>query len=125
MPLSEHEQRVLEQLERQLSSDDPKRASVLHGRSPRRARGWALGVIGALAGLGMLVGGVAAGWVWLGVLGFVTMFLAVLLAFSAPRARGPQGVVGKDGRPMPRPTAKASLLTRLEERWERRRDEQR
>ena len=39
MPLSEHEQRLLEQMERQLYADDPKLASTLRGsgRSPALA----------------------------------------------------------------------------------------
>lgn len=126
MPLSEHEQRVLEQLERQLTSDDPKLASALHGRASSPVRTWLLAGLGGLAGLGMLLGGVAGGLPWLGVLGFATMLGSVLLAVSKPRRRGPKGVVAEDGSTTPkRGASRTGFLTRLEERWERRRREQR
>ena len=35
MPLSEHEQRLLEQMERALYAEDPKFASSLRGKDPR------------------------------------------------------------------------------------------
>src|SRR5450756_1084873 len=41
MPLSEYEQRVLEQMERQLSSDDPKLVHALQG-APTGMRRWLL-----------------------------------------------------------------------------------
>lgn len=126
MPLSEYEQRVLEQMERQLTSDDPKLASTLHGRAPSPLRRWILAGAGFLAGLALLVAGAAASLAWLGVLGFVAMFVSVLLAFSGPR-RGPVGVVGADGTVRPKTgrggKQKQSFLSRFEERWERRRQQ--
>lgn len=126
MPLSEYEQRVLEQMERQLTSDDPKLASTLHGRAPSPLRRWILAGAGFLAGLAVLVAGAAASLAWLGVLGFVAMFVSVLLAFSGPR-RGPVGVVGADGTVRSAATSggkqKRGLLSRLEDRWERRRQQ--
>ncbi len=120
MPLSEYEQRVLEQMERQLRSDDPKLASTLHGHRSNPVRIWLIGAVGALVGLGMLIGGVASGLPWLGWVGFAAMFGAVLLVLSAPRKRAPQEGAGTAG---PAPKKKASLLSRFEERWERRRDQ--
>ena len=61
MPLSDHEQRMLDQIESALYAEDPKFASSVRGgglRAPtarRRLQGAALFVIG----LGMLVSGVA------------------------------------------------------------------
>ena len=52
MPLSDHEQRLLEQLERALQDEDPKFASALQGA---RLRG-RLRLRLLLAGLGMLIG---------------------------------------------------------------------
>ncbi|MDO8120922.1 DUF3040 domain-containing protein [Isoptericola sp. b490] len=122
MPLSEYEQRVLEQMERQLRSDDPKLASTLYGRGGSPVRRWVLAAVAGVAGLGMLIGGAAAPLPVLGILGFAVMFGAVLLMFSAPRrgSRAPSGA-------SPRPAApkKQGMLSRFEERWERRRGEQR
>lgn len=124
MPLSEYEQRVLEQMERQLRSDDPKLASALHGRGGSRVRTWVLAAIGGLAGLGMLIAGVAAPLPVLGIAGFVVMFGSVVLVFSRPRRRGPTGAVPAGGAAPAKPK-KQGMLSRFEERWERRRGEQR
>lgn len=128
MPLSEYEQRVLEQMERQLSSDDPKLVNTFQGRSSGVKR-WLLIGGGALLGLALLVVGAATSRPIVGVLGFIAMFAAVVFAFSPPRRRGPAGVVGHDGAIRPQGKRKggpaagpAGFLARLEERWERRRD---
>ena len=88
MPLSDHEQRMLDQIESALYAEDPKFASSVRGgnlRAPsarRRLQGAALFVIG----LAMLVSGVAfpatqiSGFPILSVVGFVVMFGALLVA---------------------------------------------
>ena len=124
MPLSEYEQRVLEQMERQLTSDDPKLVSTLRGGRSSLGR-WIITGVGALAGLAMLVVGTAASLPIVGIAGFVLMFLFVVLAFTPPRRRrGPAGAVQPDGS-VRRPPARKSkgILERFEERWDRRRDE--
>lgn len=123
MPLSEYEQRVLAQMERQLSSDDPKLAQTFAGAPRGRRTGRvALGVAVVVVGLGALVGGVALHLSWLGVVGFAVMFLGVMVALSrgkeapgAPAAPSAAGAGTKGARP------KSSFMTRMEERWERRR----
>lgn len=121
MPLSEYEQRMLEQMERQLRSDDPKFADTL---GTRRGAGSTvlLGSLILIAGVGMLVAGVVTQLPWLGVLGFVAMFAGVWLAVSAPRRRGKPGAAAaaKPGTG-PRPVARRSFMQRMEERWDRRR----
>ena len=62
MPLSEHEQRMLEQLEQALAAEDPKFASSMEGSrrgGPTRLR-WIIGVVGVLAGLGLVLVGAGA-----------------------------------------------------------------
>src|ERR1700761_9442379 len=83
MPLSDHEQRMLDQIESALYAEDPKFASSVRGgglRAPtarRRLQGAGLFVLG----LAMLIGGVPSKTVWVGsfpilsVIGFVVMFL--------------------------------------------------
>lgn len=127
MPLSEYEQRVLEQMERQLASDDPRLASTMQSGGHTNATHWTLVGVGVIAGLLALVGGAALSQVWLGVVGFLVMFAAVAFGFAPPRSRrkGPEGVVRGDGsvrRPQ-RPRKNVSFMSRLEERWERRRYE--
>src|SRR5690606_5231900 len=59
MPLSEYEQRVLSQMEQQLRSD-PRLVSTFTSEQRYSGRRLALGTLAVLAGLAMLVGGVAA-----------------------------------------------------------------
>lgn len=121
MPLSEYEQRVLEQMEQQLSSDDPRLVHALQGGT-RGLRRWLLTGAGAVIGLTVLVIGAATSSPAIGVLGFVAMFVSVVLFFSPPRRRGPAGAVQPDGAVRRRPR-EAGLLRRMEERWDRRRDD--
>ncbi len=141
MPLSEYEQRVLEQMERALTTDDPRLANTLQQTSRRSPLRYVLAGVGVVAGLLLLVLGAASSRPWVGVIGFVLMFAGVAYAFAAPRKSGPTGVVRPDGtvdtsaaQPQPggrtpargttRTTSKGeSFLARLEERWERRRRE--
>ena len=89
MPLSEHEQRLLEQMEKALYAEDPKFATSLRSApGARAARGRAaLGVLGILAGLGLLIAGVATTIIALGVLGFVVMLVGSVIVYSAFGAR--------------------------------------
>ena len=58
MPLSEHEQQLLAQLEKQLHDDDPRFASTMHTEAVRgrgSMRNVVLGVVIAVVGLGVLL----------------------------------------------------------------------
>ena len=132
MPLSEYEQRVLEQMERQLTSDDPRLANTLQARGRRGVGRWLLVGIGFVAGLLLLVAGAAMSQLWLGVIGFLLMFGAVAYAFAAPQpTTGPAGIVQPNGSVSPhakrggrRPAAgRGGFMSRLEERWDKRRHE--
>ncbi len=125
MPLSEHEQKLLEQIERELINDDPKFASSVRSADGRvRARRkllWAalLGILG----LGMLIGGAVTSSTWLGVLGFCVMFagaaVAVLnagVATSKAPAAGSSPVSSKAGQ------RGNPVKSKLEERFRRRYD---
>jgi hypothetical protein len=93
MPLSDHEQRMLDQIESALYAEDPKFASSVRGgglRAPtarRRLQGAGL----FLLGLAMLVSGVAFKATMIGtfpalsVLGFIVMFGGVVFAITGPR----------------------------------------
>ena len=124
MPLSEYEQRVLEQMERQLASDDPRLASTMQSGGHSAATHWSLVAVGVIVGLLALVGGAALSQVWLGVVGFLVMFGSVAYGFAPPRSRrpGPQGVVQGDGS-VRKSRKGGSFMSRLEQRWDRRRDE--
>ena len=87
MPLSEHEQRLLDQMERALYAEDPKFATSLRSANGVRAsRGRAvLGVLGVLVGLGLILAGVSSTIIALGVGGFALMLLGAVIAYSAFR----------------------------------------
>ena len=130
MPLSEYEQRVLDEMEQQLRSDDPKLARTISG-GPRRPLHVALGGLIVLAGVGLLFVGLYNALVWLGLLGFVAMFGGVLLVLRRPKMGGnqPPAPEGDNVRPL-RPrggggNSGAPFMQRLEERWERRRRDER
>lgn len=129
MPLSEYEQRVLEQMERQLTSDDPRLANTLTQRSQRSIGRWVVAGVGTAVGLLLLVLGAASdGAVWLGVIGFVLMFASVAFVFSEPRrGRGAAAATAVKGtRPAPvKPQVhpKRGFMSKVEERWDRRRDQ--
>lgn len=125
MPLSEHEQRLLDQIERELYAEDPKFASTVRGarlRRParrRRIQGVALFIVG----VALLVVGVMVRALWvadfplMSVLGFLVMFFGVVLAIMSgrhPAGPAPQKSTAK---------AKSSFTQRMEERFRQRFEE--
>ncbi len=133
MPLSEHEQRLLEQIERALVDDDPKFASSVRtgDRRLKARRKLQLGALLVLVGLAVLVGGAVAPSVPLGVLGFLVMFggaaLGVLNYRSATGAVEPGSAPGGARGAAPRGRGgrvrRQPLKNRLEERFRRRYDQ--
>jgi hypothetical protein len=136
VPLSEHEQRLLEQIERALVDDDPKFASSVRtgDRRLKARRKLQLGVALIVLGLAVLVGGAVAQSFIVGALGSLVMFgglafavlnykaaTGVVEAGSGPAGtRGPAapGRSGRGGRGSRQP-----LKNRLEERFRRRYDQ--
>lgn len=130
MPLSDHEQRMLDQIESALYAEDPKFASSVRGggfRAPtarRRLQGAALFVIG----LAMLVSGVAFKATMIGtfpilsVVGFVVMFGGVVFAITGPRLSGRPAPSGPAQARQRRPKG-GSFTSRMEDRFRRRFDD--
>lgn len=142
MPLSEHEQHLLEQMERALYAEDPKFASSLRGadlRSHYRRRAL-LAAVTFLLGIGLLMGGAISRTVPLGVLGFVVMLVSAFYAVTRwRRVAGPTDLgsfpAASAGRPARgsgraasrgrrRGSGQGTFMQRIEARWRRRRDEQ-
>ncbi|MCH9729223.1 MAG: DUF3040 domain-containing protein [Actinomycetia bacterium] len=133
MPLSEHEQRMLDQIESALYAEDPKFASSVRGgslRAPstrRRLQGAALFV----SGLAMLVSGVAFKATMIGtfpilsVVGFMVMFGGVIFAITGPRVSGkPEAPTDISAARQKRAKRGSSSFTsRMEDRFRRRFDE--
>lgn len=120
MPLSEHEQKLLEQLEKQLHEDDPKFANSM-GSDPGRSwstRHVVIGVLCALAGIFLLLVGVTLQNIFVGVLGFVVMGAGVYFATMRSSTPGKSGHGGRPGKPG---KSRSSFMSSLEERWDERR----
>jgi hypothetical protein len=139
VPLSEHEQRMLEQMERALYAEDPKFATALEGSELRRytRRRVYQAVAGFLVGIALLMAGMVAQQIWISVVGFLVMLGCAVLAVTgwrkAPKSgeqqQGQQGAAqqgGSGGGSTPtrrQPRSRRSMMNRIEERWQRRRDE--
>ncbi|MFF3868409.1 DUF3040 domain-containing protein [Micromonospora sp. NPDC001898] len=127
MPLSEHEQRLFEQIERSLA-EDPKFASAVRASDPRfHARRRLLVAAGAIiVGLALLVYGAVIKTPPLAVAGFVVMLGSAAYAVQSHRkAQSPDlHVVGgttSRRRPRGRSSGKrSSFLDRMEDRWRQR-----
>ena len=128
MPLSEQEQRLLEEMERNLYRNDADFVQAVGGRRGGvDYRRLTIGVLIALLGIGALVAGVALQIPVIGILGFAAMFAGVLFSMtrSRPGAGQPSPVDPVDaarGSRQSRP--KAGFMDRLNDRWDRRQDGQ-
>jgi hypothetical protein len=106
VPLSEHEQRQLEQIEQSLYADYPRFAHAVRASDPRvhYKRRVVEAAFGFLLGIGMLLGGVVAKIILIGVAGFVVMLACSMWALSSWRhmtgnaAARAAAVGGADGR---------------------------
>ncbi|GII67055.1 membrane protein [Sphaerisporangium krabiense] len=129
MPLSEHEQRLLDQIEQALYSEDPKWANTVRISDPRNhyKRRLVKASIGFVLGVVLLMVGVVAPIIPLGVGGFVVMLAACLWGLSSwKRMNGLGGdarAQGGHGRPERRRGSRQGFMERMEERWRRRSDE--
>ncbi len=131
MPLSEHEQRLFDEIERSLA-DDPKFASVVRANDPRHhaRRRLLIAAVILVVGLGVLVAGAMQHSTVLGVIGFVIMLGGPAFALQSRRRGSRQTshlrVVGGSSAKQPRrtrrsrATGRGSLLDRLDERWRNR-----
>lgn len=122
MPLSEHEQRLLEEMERNLYQNDADFVATVAGR--RGKPNYRLIVFGALlavAGVAALVAGVIVQQPLVGVVGFGLMLGGVLMVLSPGRAASePTGGSAPSGSAR---APRSSWMQTMNERWERRQDE--
>jgi hypothetical protein len=133
VPLSEHEQRQLEQIEQALYSDYPRFASAVRASDPRvhYKRRVIEAAFGFLLGIGMLLGGVVSKYIWIAVTGFVVMLACAMWGLNSYRhmngtavGRGQSRAQGGGRKTAPKAT-KVTMMERLEERWRRRQERER
>jgi len=136
MPLTEQEQRVLDELERSLTRDDRRLAQKLsgHGRRPSYGRVVAMGA-GVVVGILILVLGVIQETAWIGAVGFLLMFAVLVAGIADRRGSKLDAPVSKPELQKPKlynqldvgpsPTNRSAFMERLEDRWDRRQSENR
>ncbi len=145
MPLSEHEQRQLEQIEQALYREDPKFGRLVRSSDPRvhYKRKLAQALIGIVVGAGLLAAGVVTRRVYLEPAGAAILMLSVAWAVVSwrrhlarvrparpkPKARSGPGGSGPGGSAQSRSglsrsgrTRRARMMERMEERWRRRQE---
>ena len=121
MPLSEQEQRLLEEMERSLYQNDADFVAAVGGRGGRRNyRTVVIGILVAIVGVAAVVAGVVLRQPIIGIAGFVVMFVGVLLALSSPK-RGAPAQESSARRPQ---QPRQGFMDRLNDRWESRQDDQ-
>jgi len=140
VPLSEHEQRQLEQIEQALYRQDPKFGRLVRSSDPRvhYKRKLVQALIGVIVGAGLLAAGLVTHRVYLEAAGAVVALLALIWAVvswrrhlarvrparakaSAKRAKSAKGQV-RPGSGHAAQTRRARMMERMEERWRRRQE---
>jgi Protein of unknown function (DUF3040) len=135
VPLSEHEQRQLEQIEQALYREDRRLGRLVRSSDPRvhYKRRVVQAVSGSVLGAGMVVAGVLVPFVWLAVAGFIVMLLCGMWSLSSWRHMAGITTTGREGggaRPRRArrrnrgrsQTPKSGMMERLDERWRRRQE---
>ena len=127
MPLSEHEQRLLEEMERNLYHNDAD--FVASVGTPRGRPNYTLIVVGiliAVLGLGVIVTGVVVQQPIVGILGFVILLGGVLMALapsksgSVPQEPSADERAGASTRSASTPSSRTGFMDRMNERWDKR-----
>ena len=137
VPLSEHEQRQLEQIEQALYREDRRLARLVRSSDPRvhYKRRVAEALIGLVLGAAMIAAGIVLPIIGLAVAGFVVMLLCGIWALNSWRQMatvalgatpGTPAATGKRRSRRPRrngsPAPRGSFGERLDERWRRRQE---
>jgi hypothetical protein len=136
MPLSEQEQRLLEEMERSLYHNDADFVAAVSARRGKPTYSVVVtGVLVGVVGLGVLITGVAIRLPIVGVLGFVIMFAGVLIAVTPPRGgrvpsttpdaqTGGTGAKNTGGKtPGAKETHRGTFMQNLSDRWDNRPDD--
>jgi len=135
VPLSEHEQRQLEQIEQALYREDPKFGRLVRSSDPRvhYKRKLVQGLVGVLVGAGLVAGGVVTHHIYLEAAGAAIALLSLLWVIicwrrHAARVR-PARVKAKQAKSVGPGssghaglTRRARMMERMEERWRRRQE---
>lgn len=124
VPLSDHEQRLLDQIERALYAEDPKFASAVRSTDPQvhYKRRILKAAIGLVLGLCVVMAGVIINTMPLSVVISVAGFLLMVFCgwWGLTAWKRMTGVGAEPEQPKKTRRKKAGLMNRFEERWRRR-----
>jgi hypothetical protein len=127
VPLSEHEQRQLEQIEQALYAEHPRLARAMRAKDPKvhYRRRVIEAAIGFLLGVGMVVAGIILKHNWLAGAGFAVLLVSSIWAIASYRRMAGM-LMDRTRRRERKSAAKAAassgLMERIEERWRRRQE---
>lgn len=126
MPLSDHEQRLLDEIEQALYADDPKFVSTVRSVRPHASlrRVLILCGVGVLVGMGLVLTGLVTSLIAISVVGFVLVVGSCGFAAQALRRRGSAPTERSASRGSASASRSAGIRTRMEERLRRRFDQQ-
>lgn len=120
MPLSEHEQRLFDQIEQSLAKD-PKFASAVRATDPRfhTRRRVILAIVVGIAGFGLMIAGPITKDPLLGVAGFLVALGAMIFGAQSVRRGRSGGTLKAVGGKASRSTRvrRSGIIDRLEGRW--------
>lgn len=119
MPLSEHEQRILDEIEKRLAEEDPKFARTTTKATPRgvAVRRIKRAAVGFIGGFALLLAGLISGGEMLVVFGLVAFGVMLVSVLSIARAAKEMG----GGAVKPGDAASpGTWMDRFEQRWRKR-----
>ncbi len=124
MPLSEQEQRLLDEMERHLLNKDADVVAPREGQS-LSYRNLVYGAVIVLVGLGALLVGLSTGIIAVGVVAFVVMLGGIVLALTPARGSVSSPDAPGSSRPSAtrKPTSSASFMDRMNDRWDKRQED--
>jgi hypothetical protein len=127
MPLSEQEQRLLEEMERGLYHNDADFVATVSSRGGKRNYTTiVIGILVGILGIAAIVTGVITRLPIVGIAGFVVMFVGVLVAISAPKAANAEPGAAQEagsGSSGPGKAARPDFMKRMNDRWEKRQND--
>jgi hypothetical protein len=128
MPLSEQEQRLLDEMERHLMRNDADVVSAPRDGQSLSYRNIVYGSVLVLVGLAALVVGVSTSLIVVGVIAFLIMVGGVVLAVTpargaAARSRSRSEGARKTSAPGVARAGGGSFMDRMNDRWDRRQDD--
>ena len=136
MPLSEHEQRQLEQIEQGLYREDRRLARLVRSSDPRvhYKRRVAEALVGLALGAAMIAAGIVLAVIGLAVAGFIVLLLCGIWALNSWRQMSTVALAAAQGGPAGKRRSRRSRRSRrggpprggfgerLDERWRRRQE---